>query len=89
MNILSKYDDADDMAFRGKEEIAKFIRQNYRKFTIYQLTRMLNITPGVVQDILTDTQLKLCGRRAAHSVVFIRDASTFQEDTKRYNDGCS
>ena len=42
---------------KGFKVIEKFVRSNYLKFTILQMTKMLGVTPGVIQDILTDTQL--------------------------------
>jgi len=80
MSLLSKYESNDDLAINGEKEITKFLKENYSKFTMYQLCKVLGITPGVIQDTLTDTQLPKVGRRAVASVMIIRDMSHFEKD---------
>lgn len=82
MNILSNYEDSEDLGLNGLEDIRKFIKENYTKLTMLQLTRMLGITPGVIQDVLSDTQLRKVGSRAVASVLIVRDTNDFLQDSK-------
>lgn len=83
MPLLSSYEDQEDLAINGHQEIEKFIRNNYRKFTITQLCDMLGITPGVIKDVLPPAMMARIGSRAAATVMFIRDSEHFEEDAKR------
>jgi len=82
MTTLSSYSDQDDLVINGQKTIEKFVKANYQKYTIFQLTRMLGVTPGVIQDILTDSQMRTAGKRAASSVIIVRDATTFLQDAE-------
>lgn len=87
MNLLSEFKDTEELSINGDEVIKKFVIQNHRKFTIYQLTQMLGVTPGTLQDMLTPQQFSRVGSRAVPSMVIVRDMSKFDVDAQRFADG--
>ena len=86
MSIFSKYDDIEDLALYGEKDLRKFILANYQKFPIYELSEMLGVTPGFIQETLSVTQLKRAGNRAAATVLILRDIDMWEEDKKRWQD---
>ena len=86
MSIFSKYDDIEDLSLYGSEDLKKFILVNYQKFPIYELSEMLGVTPGFIQETLSVTQLKRAGRKAAATVLILRDIDKWEEDKKIWED---
>ena len=43
---------------------------------------MLGVTPGFIQETLTTTQLKRAGRKAAATVLIIRDIDWWEKDKR-------
>ena len=86
MSIFFNYDNIDDLAIYGREDIKKFIRANYQKYTIYQLSEMLGVTPGFIQETLSLTQIKRAGSRAAATVLILRDIDMWSEDSTKWHE---
>ena len=86
MSIFSKYDDIEDLSLYGEKDLRKFILVNYQKFPIYELSEMLGVTPGFIQETLSTAQLKRAGSRAAATVLIIRDIDKWEEDKKAWED---
>ena len=84
MSIFSKYDDIEDLALYGSKDLKKFILANYQKFPIYELSEMLNITPGFIQETLSTEQLKRAGNRSVPTILIIRDISMYPGDADRW-----
>ena len=82
MSIFLKYDDIEDLSLYGEKDLQKFIVANYQKFPIYELSEMLGITPGFIQETLSTAQLKQAGRKAAATVLIIRDIDQWEKDKK-------
>lgn len=93
MNTLSDYD-KDDLAFAAEVEneetqevrkvLKQFLETNHQKYTLYQMSLMLNVTPAFIQDQLSDIQRKRCGRRATTTIVILRDMDKFEEDKDKW-----
>ena len=86
MSILSEYDDITDLSLFGEKDLRKFILANYQKFPIYELSKMLGITPGFIQETLSVTQLKRAGNRAAATVLILRDVNMWEGDKEKWLD---
>lgn len=82
MSIFSAYNDIEDLSLYGEKDLRKFIEVNYQKFPIYELSEMLGVTPGFIQETLTTTQLKRAGRKAAATVLIIRDIDWWEKDKR-------
>lgn len=85
MSIFSKYDDIEDLALFGEKEIKKFILANYLKFPIYEMAEMLGVTPGVIQETLSTSQLKRAGARTVPTVLILRDIDRWEEDKAKWH----
>ncbi len=65
--------------------IDKYIKANYTKQTLFQLSRMLDVDIEYIQERLEHLQLRKAGSRAAASVLILRDPVMFEEDSHRFN----
>lgn len=80
--FASEVDSEDTQATR--EVLHKFIQANYQKYTLYQLSLMLNVSPAFIQSQLTSLQVTRCGRRATPTVLILRDIDKFEEDKLKW-----
>ena len=93
MNTLLAYDAEELEAASNNEEhnpevrkaLTAFIQGNHQKYTLYQLSTMLHVTPSFIQSVLTPEQLRRVGRRPAATILILRDYDTsWEEDSTQW-----
>jgi len=67
-----------------REVLRKFIKANYIKYSLHQLTEILGVTPAFVQEQMTQDQRTRCGRRSVSTLVILRDIDKFEEDKDKW-----
>lgn len=79
--FTNSYNDLEDLQVRGVDDARKFILANYKRFSLIQLTDILEVDMEFITETLAPTQYHLIGSKRAASILIIKDNSLWDEDT--------